>query len=467
MAFNQYISNFESVIQPAMQTGYIDHLFQQPLDSKLAYREMAEPIGVPGSIGQTLSFDIYGRFTPNELPSNPSLIGSDLNNGAVSTEGNVEQYMCTLNDYKGMTNIDLKGMHTLVANQLKQKVYNLGIMAAQSIERVCRNKLFDAYMGGNTRVRGDLGASTTTTCHVDDIRGFQNNWVNGQLQAVSASNPITVYETKVLSGGVTQTLTVIGVTADNPNNTSFPSASNNGGGSAACSGVLTFNAVATPPVSGDALVAANAPMIIRCGAKQTTAQLASGDVPSWSAIQSAITYLNMQGVARGKNGKFNVIMDPSVPNYLTLDQLMMTAYQGTGDSSSLYSNDEIKEFLGCRFRSTTEAYIQKAGSAPDVNVNVGRMIVLAAEAIFEADWQPLDDYQNSGPTPSIGIQGMVNGTSIMIRPPVDNELRICTATYSYVGDFVPRTDSTTTPLIVPTCSNADYKRAVVIEYALD
>jgi hypothetical protein len=52
-----------------------------------------------------------------------------------------------------------------------------------------------------------------------------------------------------------------------------------------------------------------------------------------------------------------------------------------------------------------------------------------------------------------------------LRPPLDQLAQIITQTANYIGGFTVPTDVTTLPAIIPTASNAYYKRAVIIETA--
>jgi hypothetical protein len=65
----------------------------------------------------------------------------------------------------------------------------------------------------------------------------------------------------------------------------------------------------------------------------------------------------------------------------------------------------------------------------------------------------------------IGGCMLVNNVAQIVRPPIDRMLRVISMTWTWIGDFTCPTDNTATPLIIPTASNATYKRAVVIETA--
>ncbi len=227
---------------------------------------------------------------------------------------------------------------------------NNGVQAAQSLERIARAKLFGAYLGGNTRVRTDLGASSTTTCHVDDIRGFGFVISNGQLVAISSANPIAVQETAVTNAGVTQALVVTAAVADVTNQSSVPDGQ---------SGVLTFNA-ATAPVNGDALVATIAPKIIRPFSHVSMAQVTSADVLTLGLIEDAIAYLRDNGVPPMDDGTYHCILDNTSMRQLFADQDFKVLFAGRYQSQE-WRDLDIINLVNTSYIPTTEAYLQPAG----------------------------------------------------------------------------------------------------------
>ena len=136
----------------------------------------------------------------------------------------MEQYTITINHYAATTDLNMVTSRVGIASQFLQNAYVNGEQAARSLDELARNALFSSYFGGNTRVRTTLGQRRTAVA-VDDVRGFQNAFVNGVQQPVSASNPLTV------TVGA-NAYTLVGVAADVTNVSTAP----NG-----VSGVLTFS----------------------------------------------------------------------------------------------------------------------------------------------------------------------------------------------------------------------------------
>jgi hypothetical protein len=58
---------------------------------------------------------------------------------------------------------------------------------------------------------------------------------------------------------------------------------------------------------------------------------------------------------------------------------------------------------------------------------------------------------------------VVDGIAHITREPMDALKQIVTTSWSYIGGFVCPTDTTANPSVLPTATNAAYKRAVIVE----
>ncbi len=290
--------NFPAALAAILQQGFLERELEEGLDSILAYRRAALQETVPSRIGETLTRTRKGRKTPVTTPMTPSS-NTGLDNGLTSSTFSIEQYSFTIASYADTVDTNMQQELAGIADQLIANSRNNGVQAAQSMERIARMKLFGAYLGGNTRVRTDLGAGSTTTVHVDDIRGFTTVLVNGVVTPISSSNKLTVNEAAVTSSGVTQSLAVSAATPDGTNHSTTPDG---------ISGLLTFDA-ATLPVNGDSLVALNAPKILRPFSRATTAQLAGSDMLTMGLVEDALAYLRDNGVPPMTDGTYHCILD--------------------------------------------------------------------------------------------------------------------------------------------------------------
>lgn len=464
------MANFETLpaqLQAMVQQGMLEREFEEGLDSILAYRRLALPETVPNRIGETLTRTRTGRKVPVTTPLNPSS-NTGLDNGLTPSDATLEQYVFSMFQYGDTTDVDLLGDLTSIANNLIRVARNNGVQAAQSMERIARKKIYTSYMGGNTYVRTDLGAGSTTTAHVDDISGFLYVLVNGVPTGISSANPISVTE-KSVSAGVNQVLTVTAAVADATNHSQRPDG---------VSGMLTFN-TATLPVNGDQMVAANAPQIIRPGGHLTTAQMNGSDTLTLGYLLDAQTILKNNAVPMMPDGTYHVILDNQSERQLWADQDFKVLFAGR-DQSSEYKTGYVIKLLGLTFVPTTESYVQMAGQmingtsgyttstatgAAVTNVNVRRVLVAGAESMIEGDFEGLENWlARQGVNPIADVR-LVNNVAHIFRPPLDRLQQSMSLSWFWIGDFAIPTDLTATTSIIPTASSALYKRSVIIETA--
>jgi hypothetical protein len=461
-------TNFPAALAAILQQGFLERELEEGLDSVLAYRRAALEETVPTRLGETLTRTRKGRKTPVTTPLNPAN-NTGLDNGLTPSTFTVEQYSFTMQEYADTVDTNMVQELAGIADQLIANSRNNGVQAAQSMERIARLKLFAGYLGGNSRVRTDLGAGSTTTCHVDDITGFTTVLVNGVVTGISSTNPLTVNEISISSSGVTQTLTVTGATADATNHSSRPDGT---------SGLLTFTA-ATTPVNGDALLALNGPMILRPFGKRTTAQLSGSDVLTMGLVEDAVAYLRDNGVPPMEDGTYHCILDNTSMRQLWADQDFKILFAGRKDSSE-YRDGDIITLLGVTYIPTTEAYVQPSGqqyngltygqastaTSPSNNaVRVRRPIVLGAECIIQGNYEGLENWLMREGLNPIADVFLVNSVAQILRPPLDRLSQVASLSWTWIGDFSVPTDITATTNIIPTASNALYKRALTIEHA--
>ena len=182
------IQNFPASLQPIIQQGFLEREFQQALRSRLGYRACADREEIAVGIGETLTKTRVG-LKPTVTTPIPPATNTNFDNGLTPTTWGVEQYTISINHYAATTDLNMVTSRVGIASQFLQNAYVNGEQAARSLDELARNALFSAYFGGNTRVRTTIG-SAGPAISVDDIRGFQTNFVNGVQQSVSAANTV-------------------------------------------------------------------------------------------------------------------------------------------------------------------------------------------------------------------------------------------------------------------------------------
>jgi len=167
------IQNFPPALQPIIQQGFLEREFQQALTSRLGYRACADRVKISVGIGETLTRTRAGLKPSVTTPVVPST-NANLDNGLTPTGWGIEQYTISINHYAATTDLNMVTSRVGIASQFLQNAYVNGEQAARSLDELARNALFNAYFGGNTRVRTTLG-SPGTAVSVDDIRGVRHS----------------------------------------------------------------------------------------------------------------------------------------------------------------------------------------------------------------------------------------------------------------------------------------------------
>jgi hypothetical protein len=436
------IQNFPLALQPIIQQGFLEREFEHALTSRLGYRAVAdrEPFAV--GIGETLTKTRAG-LKPSVTTPLAANTNTNLDNGLTPTTWGVEQYTISINHYASTTDLNMVTSRVGIMGQFLQNAFTNGEQAARSLDELARNALFAPYFGGNTRVRTALGASGPVVA-VDDIRGFQNVFVNGVQTPVSSANSLTV------TVG-TDAYTLVGTTADGINVSTAP------GG---VSGTLTFGSSVSVSdgAVGNAVQAANASVVVRPNARSTTAGLAATDTLAMSNLLDAVATLRMNAVP-DIDGVFNCYLDPVSARQLFADQDFQRLFQGATSANQVFKQGMINDFLGLRFVPTTEAFVQPHPTIPGAVIR--RPIICGQGALIEGDFAGMAD---DDVAPKDSIVSLVDGVCMVTREPIDRLQQIIAQSWYWIGGFCAPSDTTTNPTVIPTATNAAYKRAVMVEH---
>ncbi len=416
----------------------------QALRSRIGYRACADREDFSVGIGETLTKTRAG-LKPAVTTPIAAATNTNLDNGLTPGSWNVEQFTLTLNHYAATMDLNMVTSRVGIASQFLQNAYVNGEQAARSLDDLARNALFAAYFGGNTRVRTSL-ASSGPAIAVDDTRGFQTAFVNGVQQPVSAANPLTV----TVGADV---YTLLGVAADANNSSTTP------GGQ---SGVLTFsgNISATDGVAGNSVQAATASLVLRPNGRSNTSLIQAGDTLSMTNVLDAVADLRLNAVP-DIDGAYNCYLDPISARQLFADQDFQRLFIGSTSANEIFRPGQgvINEFLGLRFVLTTESFVQPHPTLASAIIR--RPIVVGQGALIEGDFAGMaaDDV-----APKDSIVSLVDGVCMVTREPIDRLQQIIAQSWYWIGGFCAPSDTMTNSLIVPTATNANYKRAVMIEH---
>ncbi len=438
------ISNFPLALQPIIQQGFLEREFQQALRSKIGYRACADREDFAVGIGETLTKTRAGLRPAVTVPLIASA-NTNLDNGLSPATWNVEQFTLTLNHYAATMDLNMVTSRVGIASLFLQNAYVNGEQAARSLDDLARNSLFGAYFGGNTRVRTSLTAPATTIS-VDDIRGFQQVFVNGVQQVVSSTNTLSV----TVGSNI---YTLVLATADALNISTAP---------AGVSGTLTFstNVIVADGTAGSSILAGTGSLILRPNGRSNSSLIQVGDMLAMTNILDAVANLRLNAVP-DIDGAYNCYLDPISARQLFADQDFQRLFIGSTSANEVFRPGQgvVNDFLGLRFVLTNESYVQPHPTLAGALIR--RPIVVGKGALIEGDFAGMaaDDV-----APHESIVSLVDGVCMVTREPIDRLQQIIAQSWYWIGGFCAPSDTTTTSLTVPTATNANFKRAVMIEH---
>lgn len=436
------ISNFPASLQPIIQQGFLEREFEQALRSRLGYRMVADRESFSVGIGETLTKTRAGLMPSVTTPMAPST-NTNLDNGLTPQGWGVEQYTVTLNFYAATQDLNMVTSRVGIASQFLQNASTNGEQAARSLDELARNALFAPYFGGNTMIVTSL-ASAAPAIAVDDIRGFTTVYVNGVQTGVSAANPLEVAVGSNVYSLIGATPTV-GATTNTP------------GG---IPGQLTFanDVSVSDGTAGNAVIAATASKIVRPGGVLTTAALQPSDSLTMSNLLDAVATLRLNAVPE-IDGAYNCYLDPVSARQLFADPDFRQLFQGATSSNPVFRQGMVNNFLGLRFITTTEAIVQSANGMGGLAVR--RPIVCGKGALIEADFAGIGAEDVA---PKDALVSIIDNVAMVTREPIDRLQQIIAQSWYWIGGFCAPSDTTTTTIQMPTATNANFKRAVMIEH---
>lgn len=470
------INNLPASIATAIQQGYLEREFREPLVAKLAYRSVADVEPFMGNVGESTTRTRRGLFPAVTTPTAPAA-NSDLDNGMTAQYFTTEQYIVSLNQYNFTTDLNLRTSKVAIADIFLQNARNLAEGAARSVESLARNALFNTQLGGNTFVTTTLG-SAGTTVHVDDIRGFQNTWNNvNQVFPVSSSHTLSVTFTAPGSStaNTTSTNTVGGtysLTGVTPDATTALNSAGTGPASGntskmwatgGISGTLTFSSNVTvgDGTAGNTVQMAMSPVVVRPFNRAGSNMLIAGDTLNSQLILQAKSTMQANGVEPFEDGYYRFIADPFQLNALYNDTAFQRFQMGHTGSQE-YLQGVVGEIMGVQVVQTPMAPIASAAATGTIDIHTGMLI--GKGALVESGFTN-EAYTSQLTADDQELITIVDGIAHVTREPLDRLKQVIAQSWTYFGGFVSPTDITTNTGTIPTANNSAWKRAVAIQTA--
>jgi len=461
------ISN-DPTIRAIVQENTLERTFHDALFPKLMFREECAPQKWPEGVGDTQIFSAVGLIQPNMEPLRP---------GEEPTPETypMEQWSATLHQYAGTIDSNMVNSMQALANLFLRNSQQLGMQAAQSLNRKVRDQMYNAAESGWTVADGAQAA--VTTLRVKRLNGFTRarnpalaNASQVRFDLVSSSNPLSI-EVFDTAGPAFVTRNVIAFTADTDGDEVGP-------------GTITLSGGAVTVLDRAAVRSVDRTHVIRVGGGEKVDDIGAGDVPTFQNVRDAVARFWEQNVPAHGDGRFHAHFDPVSQSKMFSDIEFQRLITGVPDYVA-YKEFALGEMLNTVFFRNSECPIPQTvrggataswdirdpfagelfNTGASTGVRLHRMLFTAAGAIMEhySDLGAL--MTEAGITGKVGVGDpriTNNGIDIMsdriqmiIRAPLNRLQDKVSTSWKFIGDWPVRTDASSG-------DSARYKRFLTV-----
>lgn len=442
-------------LEPIVQDNMLVREFRDALFPQILFRGEAYPEKWEAQVGETAVITRRGLLDPIVTPLTPGV-------DPTPRQPSFEQWSVSCNQYGDAQDVHMPSSRTALASLYANAVHQMGLVAGQSLNRITRNKLFQAYLGGDTVAQAAGVAATALT--VASINGFTTTVVNGAVVPVSPSAPKTV----TISGVGTRLVTA-----------ATPTSGDNG------PGTLTLS-VAASWAANARVLAEDAPYIVRAGGATTVDGINPSSKMTAADIRKAVARMRQNRVPVHSDGLYHMHLDPETESDLFGDneiQRLMTGVPenamfrdlalGVVQGCLLISNNESPGVLNSGTLADSRSGDTDAEYSPEFyaemrnseGVAIQRSIMTGGGAIREKYVDEMEFGSDAGYTGKVGSWAVTNnGIAIpverirmIVRAPLDRMQQLVSLAWSFSGDWGIPTD------LLGGMTGSRYKRAIVIE----
>jgi len=442
---------FNPSLVAAIQDRTLSRTFRDALYPRLLYRMEALPELWPVNLGANQTFSRTGLIEPTTRPLDPN---TDPDDATYS----IEQWEATAAQYGRAIPTNMPTSYVTLASQYLRNMHQLGLHSGQSMNRLFRDKLFNAYVGGNT-VTSASASSSATTIVVVNATGFTKQLANGRPADISANNPL-----QITIPALGQTVNVTGVSLTVT-------------GDPIHGATLTLDAGLSGALPArSTILATNRARLIYSGGGNRVDDVTSAAQFQLVDVRKAVAQLRFDNVPPHEDGTYHCHLDPiselqifgdnefqrlnqSIPDYIHYRRFAVGHLLNT----TFYRNTEAPTTATC---STNPKYGNTHGfelTNPN-GVTIHRPIFTGMGAIEEKYLDESRYISEAGVQGKIGefaivnagVQVMTERIRLILRAPLDKLQQVTTAAWSWSGDAPIPTDATATS------STAAFKRAVVV-----
>lgn len=428
-----------TAIAGTIQDGILERKMYEALKPLLLWRGLCQQERHPGQIGELVTKTRTGLITPDDEVSAKRTAGSD----PATVTRSVEQFSYQVQPYGKSLDIHLPASYLAQYSRFMDDTQALGFHAAQTMGRICRNKLLLAYGGGNTFTTDNPGSTTSVV--VKDCAGFDTVMVNGKPVAVSGSNPLPV---------------TIGGTARNVTACVADDASSPPKGP----GTLTISA-ALDYAQYDTVVRGDAATVVRQTDRANDHLIVSGDTATAATFRNAAALLranNVPALDGSRDGVYGCFVDPQIETALFADDEFHDAIKAQGLTGP-FADGAVGDYAGIRFIRNTE--MTKLAADSHYQTTIHRSLMFGMEPIIEA-FIPEAEFAAAVPMGGIAMANHYKMAldpmavmTMVLRAPLDRAGEVVSASWLSNVDYCIPSDS------LNAVSSSRFKRCAVIHTA--
>lgn len=465
MATSNLVLGIPAAVLELQQKGLIERAFHDGLFPNLAFRAEAMAEEWPANTGVEMFMSRPGLLTPIVKPL---AVGADPQPQTVT----YEQWSATLQQFSGAIDTHIPTSATAAANLFLRNIHQLGLQSGQSINRIARNQLFQAYLSGQTLLTAAT-ATTDTQLAVASINGFVDVVIAGTNVAPRPVGPANPLPIKLGATGAVS-CNVVGAIPNDPAEPLGP-------------GILLLAAQVGTVVATRGLVkSAFAPRIVRTGGGATIDALTSAQTVTLQDVINAVAQLRRSNVQPHPDGFYHAHISSIANSQFFADPVFQRLNQSLPEHV-IYKEGFIGTISGVMFFLNNEAPEQTnsgtligtgvnakyateicADAINESAINVGRILVTGRGAVYEKFLNEDAFVTEAGLNGKVGEFDVVNNNvavlteriRLVLRAPMDRLQQVVGAAWSISTSFPIPSD-----LTAPSGPER-YKRAIIIEHAL-
>lgn len=453
-------------IRQLVQENLLERAFHDALFPGLMFRGEAVPQMWPANSGDSQIFTAPGLIPPKQRALRP---GTDPTPSTYSAE----QWTAQLAQYADTIDTHMPTSITAIVNLFLRNAHQLGLSSAQALNRIVRDRMYNAALSGWTVADGiQTGVTALVVKRINGFTRARRPGVSGastvRFDFVSATNPLPV---TIETGAGPVARNVIGYTSTTGDETG--------------PGTLTLD-VATTVVDRAYVISYDRTNIVRVGGGNKVDDISSGDTIKLASVRAAVAKFWQNNVPAHADGRFHAHADPDSISQFYDDAEFQRLNTSLPDYV-IYRSFALGEILNTVFLRNTECPIQQTVQPYDgttyslddnfagelfnngltTGVPIHRVLVTAQGGIFEYFSDLSQLITEAGITGKVadprivnnGIEVMSDRIQLIIRGPLNRLQDQVSTSWKFIGDWPTRTDSATGDA-------SRYKRFITIEHGI-